>query len=173
LFEPPIFPAPQSPHFAEAAAKQTPLIERSARRRARWQSPAAMRKLLGTRGIFQRFRTDLLAAHCRATLRPFDTGGFVLACPPAVESMIFRSHRLADTWQRLPAVDADIHLVSGDPALPDRGWIAVLSPEMAARIPGARLTVLRYVGHMMIFEEPETCRRMVLDEVFAHDSRYA
>ena len=68
-------------------------------------------------------------------------------------------------WQRLPAISADIHLVSGDPALPDRDWIAALSPEMAARIPGARLTVLRYVGHMMIFEEPETCRRMVLDEI--------
>jgi pimeloyl-ACP methyl ester carboxylesterase len=165
LFEPPIFPAPQSPHFAEAAAKQTPLIERSARRRARWQSPAAMRNVLGARGVFQRFRPDLLTAHCRATLRPLDKGGFVLACPPAVESMIFKSHRLADTWQRLPAISADIHLVSGDPALPDRDWIAALSPEMAARIPAARLTVLRYVGHMMIFEEPETCRRMVLDEI--------
>jgi pimeloyl-ACP methyl ester carboxylesterase len=173
LFEPPIFPAPQSPHFAEAAAKQTPLIERSARRRVRWQSPVAMRNLLGARGIFQRFRPDLLTAHCRAALRPFEGGGFVLACPPAVESVIFRGHRLADTWQRLPAIGADIHLVSGDPALPDRGWIAALSPEMAARIPRARLTVLRYCGHMMIFEEPEMCRRMVLEEVQRRESRYA
>jgi pimeloyl-ACP methyl ester carboxylesterase len=173
LFEPPIFPAPQSPHFAEAAAKQTPLIERSTRRRARWQSPAAMCRLLATRGLFRRFRPDLLAAHCRATLRPCGKGGFVLACPPAVESMIFRSHRLADTWQRLPAIVADIHLVSGDPALADRGWIAALAPEMAARIPGARLTVLRYVDHMMMFEEPEMCRRMVLDEVDRHETRHA
>jgi pimeloyl-ACP methyl ester carboxylesterase len=173
LFEPPVFPPPHAAHYAEAAAKQTPLIERSARRRTHWQSPEAMGALLSARGMFQRFRSDLLAAHCRATLRPLADGGFVLACPPAVESMIFRSHRLADTWQRLPAIGTSVHFVSGDPALPERGWISAVLPEMTAQITGARLTIMPGTGHMMIFEAPETCLRLVLDEVQRGESSHA
>lgn len=101
LFEPPIFPPAGSLHHAEAAEKQTPLITRSAARRAVWPSPAALAELLRGRGAFARFRPDLLDAHCHATLRPLAEGGYTLCCPPAVESAIFRSHRQADTWQRL------------------------------------------------------------------------
>jgi len=165
LFEPPVFPDASSPHIAEAMAKQTPLIERSARRRADWASPEALAALLGARGMFQHFRPDLLAAHCRATLRPLPQGGYTLACPPVVESMIFRSHRIADTWQRLPAIAQPLHFVGGDPALPERGWVSAVLPEMAARIPGARFTRLEGAGHMMIFEQPERCRQLVLEEV--------
>ncbi len=167
LFEPPVFPDAGSAHITEAMAKQTPLIERSARRRADWASPEALAALLGARGVFQRFRPDLLAAHCRATLRPLPLpqGGYTLACPPAVESMIFLSHRIADTWQRLPAIAAPMHFVGGDPALPGRGWVSAVLPEMAARVPGARFTMLAGADHMMIFEQPERCRELVLEEV--------
>lgn len=165
LFEPPVFPGAESPHFAEAAAQQGSLVELSARRRGEWESPEALARLLGTRGPFAGFGADFLAAHCRASLRPLPQGGFTLACPPAVESCIFRQHRLADTWQRLPAATADFHLVRGDPDAPDRGWISAVLPEMVARIAGARLTTLGGTGHMMIFEAPLTCRGLVLDEI--------
>lgn len=165
LFEPPIFPPPESPHHAEAAAKQTPLIELSARRRAHWESPEALAGRLARRGPFARFRPDLLAAHCRATLRARPEGGFALACPPAVESAIFRNHRSADTWQRLSRVAGPVHLIGGDPRLGDRGWVSAVLPELASRIAGARLTFIGGTGHMMIFEAPETCRGLVLDAV--------
>jgi pimeloyl-ACP methyl ester carboxylesterase len=173
LFEPPVFPDAGSPHIAEAMAKQTPLIERSARRRADWPSPEAFAALLGARGLFQHFRPELLAAHCRATLRPLPQGGYTLACPPAVESMIFQSHRIADTWQRLPAIAAPLHFVGGDAALPERGWVSAVLPEMAARVPGARFTELPGADHMMIFEQPERCRDLVLEEVRRGEARPA
>lgn len=165
LFEPPVFPDAGSPHLAEATAKQTPLIALSARRCADWPSREALAAALGARGMFRRFRPDLLAAHCRATLWPLPQGGYTLACPPAVESAIFRSARAADTWQRLPAITAPLHFVGGDPALPERSWVSAVLPEMAARVPGARLTCLEGAGHMMIFEQPERCRRLVLEDV--------
>ena len=163
LFEPPVFPDRTSPHHAEAAAKQTPLIARSAERRAFWESPEALARLLAARGPFRRGRPDLIAAHCRASLRPLPQGGWTLACPPAVESAIFRNHRVADAWRRLPGTAAPVHLVGGDPALADAGWVSAVLPEMAARIPGARLTVLAGLGHMMIFEAPDSCRSLVLE----------
>ncbi|HEV2547919.1 MAG TPA: alpha/beta hydrolase [Stellaceae bacterium] len=162
LFEPPVFPSAGAAHHAEAAAKQLPLIERSAQRRAHWKSPDALYRLLKTRGMFQRFRSDMLAAHCRATLRPLPGGGYTLACPPDVESSIFRSHRMADTWGRLPAVRERIHLVSSDTSTPERSWVSAVLPEMAARIPGATLDTLPGTGHMLIFEAPDVCRDLVL-----------
>jgi pimeloyl-ACP methyl ester carboxylesterase len=167
VFEPPVFPDEHSAHVAEAVAEQTQLIERSARRRADWPSPEALAALLGTRGMFRRFRPDLLAAHCRATLRPLPEGGYRLACPPEVESQIFLSHRIADTWRRLPAVTGRWHFVGGDPALPEHGWVAAVLADMAARVSGARLTQLDGAGHMMIFEQPERCRVLMLDEIAA------
>ena len=168
LFEPPIFPPPDSSHHAEAAEKQTPLITRSAARRALWPDPAAFADPLRGRGDFARFRPDLLDAHCHATLRPLADGGYTLCCPPAVESAIFRSHRQGDTWQRLPLVRAALHLVSGDPALPDRGWVSACMADMAAALPRARLTVLPGAGHMMIFEQPDACRDLVLAMAASH-----
>ena len=168
LFEPPVFPPADSPYHAEAADKQTPLITRSAARRALWPDPAALAELLRGRGAFARFRPDLLEAHCRATLRPLAQGGYTLCCPPAIESAIFRFHRAADTWQRLPQVRAAVHLVSGDPALPDRGWVSACMADMAAQLPQARLTVLPGAGHMMIFEQPDACRDLILAMAASH-----
>jgi pimeloyl-ACP methyl ester carboxylesterase len=162
LFEPPVFPSPGAVHHAEAAAKQLPLIERSAQRRAHWESPDALYRVLNLRGMFQHFRPEMLAAHCRATLRPLAEGGYTLACPPAVESSIFRSHRTADTWERLPSIRQPIHLVSSDTAAPERSWVSAVLPEMAARIPGASLDVIPGTGHMLIFEEPAACHDLAL-----------
>ncbi|HWG78673.1 MAG TPA: alpha/beta hydrolase [Stellaceae bacterium] len=168
LFEPPVFPPMGSPHHAEAVEKQTPLVTRSAARRAFWPNPAALAELLRARGAFARFRPDLLDAHCQATLRPRAEGGYTLCCPPAVESAIFRLHRQADTWQRLRQVRAALHLVSGDPALSDRGWVSACMVDMAAELPRARLTVLPGAGHMMVFEQPDACRELVLAMAASH-----
>ena len=162
LFEPPVFPAADAAHYAEAAAKQLPLIERSAQRRAHWESPDALCRLLTARGMFQRFRPDMLAAHCRATLRPLPERGYTLACPPDVESSIFMSHRAADTWDRLPAVRERVHFISSDASMPERSWVSAVLPEMAARIPAATLDTLPGSGHMLIFEAPDACRDLVL-----------
>jgi pimeloyl-ACP methyl ester carboxylesterase len=169
LFEPPIFPPPDSPHRAEAEAKQAPLISRSATRRELWPSVAAFRQALTGRGLFAGFRAELLAAHCAATLRPLAAGGYRLCSPPAVESAIFAQHRSADTWARLAArpaaTSAPLHLVSGDPERPERDWVAPVMPALAALLPGAHLSVVAGASHMMIFEQPEACRDVLLADL--------
>lgn len=161
LFEPPIFPPPGSPFYREVWEKQARLIRSSARRVARWPSPAAFRDFLTHYSVFQSFRPDLLEAHCRAALKPDGRGAYVLCCPPAVESAIFATHRDADTWQHLGRIRQRLHLVSGDPGLPDRDWVSACMASLAARIPQAELTVLPGTGHMMIFQAPEACRALI------------
>ncbi len=162
LFEPPIFPPPDHPNYPEAIQQQTRLVRGSARRQARWASPEELRDYLSTRGVFRSFEPAFLAAHCRATLRPDPEGGFVLCCPPEVESAVFMAHRDADTWQRLPEICETLHLVSGDPAQPEHDWVSGAMAALAGRIPGATLTALPGAGHMMIPQQPAICRDLVL-----------
>ena len=165
LFEPPIFPPRQAPTYPEATEQQERLIRGAARRQARWENPEALLAYLRTRGVFRSFVPEMLEAHCRAALKPDEAGGCVLCCPPAVESTIFAVHRDADTWQRLPKIQEQLHLVSGDPDASDRDWVSGAMGGIAARIPGADLTVLPGTGHMMIFQQPDDCRQLLLRTV--------
>jgi len=104
----------------------------------------------------------MLRAHCRASLKPDGAEGFVLRCPPGVESSIFVAHRDADTWRKLPLVATPVHLVSGDPGAPERDWVSGVMAAMTASLPRADLTVLPHTGHMMIFQQPRACRDLLL-----------
>lgn len=165
LFEPPIFPPQDAPNYAEAIDQQERLIRGAARRQEQWQSPEALRAYLATRGVFRTFVPEMLAAHCKATLRPDPAGGCVLCCPPAVESTIFAVHRNADTWSRLDQIRKSLHLVSGDPSAADRDWVSGAMAEIVARIPGADVVELAGTGHMMIFQQPDGCRDLLLRTV--------
>jgi pimeloyl-ACP methyl ester carboxylesterase len=162
LFEPPIFPPEDAPNYAEAIEQQERRIRGAARRQARWESPDALFAYLRTRGVFRSFVPEMLAAHCRATLRPDETGACVLCCPPAVESAVFAAHRDADTWQRLPRIRQRLRLVSGDARALDRDWVSGAMAGMAGRIPAADLAELPNTGHMMIFQNPDACRELLL-----------
>ncbi|HVM82229.1 MAG TPA: alpha/beta hydrolase [Stellaceae bacterium] len=162
LFEPPIFPPRDSPNYPEAIAQQERLVRGSARRQARWTSPEALLEFLRPRGVFRSFDPEMLAAHCRASLKPDGAGGFVLCCPPEIESAVFAAHRDADTWTRLPRVASQLHLVSGDPDAPERDWVSGVMAAIARRLPQADLTVLPGTGHMMIFQQPQACRDLLL-----------
>ncbi len=165
LFEPPIFPPKDAPNYHEAIEQQERLIRGAARRQARWDSPEALRAFLGSRGVFRTFVPEMLAAHCHATLKPDPAGGCVLCCPPAVESTIFAVHRDADTWQRLPCIRQRFHLVSGDAGAPDRDWVSGAMAGIVARIPSADMAELPGTGHMMIFQQPDACRELLLRTV--------
>jgi pimeloyl-ACP methyl ester carboxylesterase len=160
-FEPPIFPPPGSASRGEALEKQARLIAGTLKRRAEWPSPAAFAERLAGRGMFARFDRAMLEAHCRATLRPSEDGGFRLCCAPEIESFIFKSHAECDTWERLPSVAGALTLIGGDPAMPDNDWVSNALPEMAALMPKARLEQVRGAGHLLISEQPLRCAELV------------
>jgi len=165
LFEPPIFPPKDAPAYAEAIEQQELLVRGAARRQHRWEGPEAFCAYLGARGVFRSFVPEMLAAHCRAALKPDPAGGCVLCCPPAVESTIFAVHRDADTWQLLPRIRQPMHLVSGDASAPGRDWVSGAMAGIAARIPRSDIVELSGAAHMMIFQQPDVCRNLLLRTV--------
>jgi pimeloyl-ACP methyl ester carboxylesterase len=162
LFEPPIFPAPGAPAHRIGVEKQSRIIDAAARRRPDWSSPEAFFARLVGRGPFANFDPAMLRAHCEATLRPKQGGGFTLCCSPAVETHLYQATRDADVWPRLVDVPMPVHLVSGDPALPDHDWVTGVAADMARLLPNATLDAVGATGHMMICERPEACRALLL-----------
>jgi 3-oxoadipate enol-lactonase len=164
-FEPPIFPPPSAAIRDTARGMQDRLIAGTLKRRTHWASPEALARRLKGTGLYARYRDDMLAAHCRAILKPAPEGGFELCCTPVIESHIFRSHGDADTWQRLGAVGVPVDLVGSDPATPENDWVASVLPDMAAAMPHARFEMLPGSGHLLIAEDPEWCARLVFDRL--------
>jgi len=167
LFEPPVMIGPEHPMHALSKDDTIKRSQGTARRRADWDSPAALRDMLKTRGVFQRFRPDMLDAHVSATLRPKPDGGYRLACEPMVEAAFFRSVPESGAWDRLPDFPLPARFIGGDPALADPGseqarWVTLAAPDIAARVPGARFAVVENTDHMMVCERPDACRDLIL-----------
>jgi len=167
IFEPPIFPPPTSPLYAAATEKQIRLVEGTQKRRTHWPSPDALAERLKGRGMFARFDPAMLAAHCRATLKPAAEGGYRLCCPPPVEGFIFKSHWQAGSWARLGDVSIAVDLIGGDADVPDNDWVSAALPEMARQIAGAHLTQVKGAGHLLISEQPEFCAHLVWQHMAA------
>jgi pimeloyl-ACP methyl ester carboxylesterase len=162
IFEPPIFPLPGAPEFAETRERQDRLIAGTLKRRTHWPSPDAFRARLEGRGMFARFDRAMLDAHCRATLRPVSEGGYRLCCPPEIESVIFAAQPQSGSWALLPGITRLVDLVGGDPDVPGNDWISAMMPQMAASMPNARLTRVPRAGHLLISEQPQECAEIVL-----------
>jgi pimeloyl-ACP methyl ester carboxylesterase len=158
LFEPPLCPTPDQPEHALAMGLARGLIEGAERRRRRWESPAAFEASLAARPHYARWRPDMLAAHCRATLRP-DGDGWTLCCPPEVEAATYRMTLNASTFRALVDFPLPVHFVASEPPGPGSppSWAALVQRAAARRAPLGRLTELTGVGHMMPFERPDAC----------------
>jgi pimeloyl-ACP methyl ester carboxylesterase len=160
-FEPPVLPS----RLASLAGRENSLIANTEKRRAQWPSREAFFDRLRTTPTFARFDEGMLRAHCQATLRPLPEGGFTLCCPPAVEAAIYRNNASREIWDALARLDAPVEIVSGDPDLPDCDLVTAAMREVAERLRHGRRTVISGAHHMMICEEPDLCRRLLLDRL--------
>ncbi len=176
LFEPPFFPpAGHRLHDAGLARYKKRVTRATARRDEFPGGPDELAAYITGREIFARFRSDQIAAHASATLRP-DGGTWRLACAPAVETAIFRA--LGGRPVNFPALDRfpeamPLHFVAGDIAigLAQGVTVTAMMPDAAAKVPHAKLTELAGASHMMVFEEEATCVGLLKSFAAACESR--
>jgi pimeloyl-ACP methyl ester carboxylesterase len=176
LFEPPFFPPAGHPlHDAGLARHRKRVTRASARRDEFPGGPDELAAYITGREIFARFRPDQIAAHAAATLRA-DAGTWRLACPPAVETAVFRA--LGGRPVNFPALDRfpasiPLHFVAGDIAagLAQGVTVTAMMPDAAAKVPHAKLTELAGASHMMVFEEEGACAGLLKSFAAACESR--
>lgn len=165
LFEPPLFPSAEIAEHEEAGDKNRFLVVRTIMRRPAWKSRDELAKYLNGRGVFAALSEQWLDAHVRATLRP-DGDGFVLACSPQIEAAMYSAFGDDSTWRRLGDFPyrERIHLVSGDPdAGSKRDWVTAITGPAAQVLRPGRFTVLRALGHFMIFEDAPRARALIAE----------
>ncbi len=165
LFEPPIFPpqdAPKLPRGDRAAGEADP------RRRAAAGAVGESRKRSST--ICAPAASS--AASCRRCWRriagrrsgriPPEAVSFVARPPSKVRSLPSIATPTPGSACRAFASGST---VSGDASAPDRDWVSGAMAGIVARIPGADRVELPGTGHMMIFQQPDACRELLLRTV--------
>ena len=174
VFEPPVVPTTEFPEHGVAYATSLSLAGLARRRRPRWASPKAFCDSLAKRFPYSRFRRDMLVAHARATLETSEEGDSVLRCPPEAEAWVYLTALNASTFRALSRVQCPVHFVAGDSAASEGppSWAAHAQAAAASQVAQGRLTVLSGVGHMMPFEQPETCRDLVMQMLGAASDRH-
>lgn len=157
LVEPPLFPAPGDPLFAECTRRTDDLVARTRRRRCAWRSAGDYAEALRGRGPFAAFAPGMLEALAAATLRPAEAGGLELACAPETEAAIFALWGQPILFPRLGEAPG-IHptcLVGGDPSgWPRCDWVTMMMAPAAARMPWIGFRVMEGRGHLWPFEAP-------------------
>ena len=152
LIDPTIFP----PDYYSAPALDAGVIRR---RRNHWKSPGEMFERFRQRPPFALWKPEILRDYCEFGLLPQD-GGYVLACPPAVEASIYE-HSNAPEANLYPAIPS-LHL----PVVVMRAGIewkrdsfdlasSPTAPDLAAKFRNGREVLLKNHDHFIPMASPD------------------
>lgn len=172
LMEPPIFPDADHELFEPCTARTIELIARTRRRRTRWPDRAAFTTSLRRYPIFAAFDATMLDAYAEAVLHPVEDG-VSLICDPATEAAIFATWGRPILYPFLASVPAThrLHLIGGDPTMPDPDWVTLMMPSVAQRLPGCRFEIMPGRGHLWPFEAPREVADWIARTLIACDKR--
>lgn len=135
-------------------------IERTLGRRVSWATITECAVTLGRPGVFDGWTSEMLQAHCHATLRPLRSGGVGLACQPEIEAGVYAGVMDTRPYECLPSFPVPAHLVGADPNCGGT-WVGEIQPAAAARIAQSQYTCAAGASHLMVFEQPRWCAELV------------
>lgn len=145
----------------------------SARRRNQWSSPDEMFERFKDRVPFNRWQPAVLHDYCRYGLLPAPDdadpgGGFVLACPPAIEAAIYAASQAADIYDELGNIAVPVQVVRAGEHMASRTWdmrASPTAPDLAAHFQQGRDLHLPDYSHFLPMEEPALVAGLVRDLV--------
>ncbi|MGY9057501.1 MAG: alpha/beta fold hydrolase [Alphaproteobacteria bacterium] len=176
LFEPPLSPTPDEPNHAIAQELAGQLISGALRRRNAWANPEALLERLSGSSAYAAWDREMMEVHCHAILHPAANGdGYVLACDPAVEAAGYQMTLDSSTYASVDKFDCPTTFIVSD-LLKEGGtpsWASRVQGLAANRVPGARLVQVPDTGHMMIFEKPDECLRLLFESIDAANATRA
>jgi pimeloyl-ACP methyl ester carboxylesterase len=139
----------------------------TARRRSEWESPDAMFEKFVTREPFLRWKPEILRDYVQYGLHPKVGGGYELACPPRVESIIYPLGTHADIYDELAKVAIPVDIVRAkynSNVLPATDFsYSPTEPDLVKHFPNATDTYLEQYTHFIPMEAPELVAKMVTE----------
>jgi len=141
-----------------------------ARRKNRFADPAAMFANFDGRGAYGLWQTSVLRDYCEHGLLPAPDGdGMVLACPPAVEALIYMGSSGLDLYDRLASIMQPVVVLRApgrDPAETVMDFSK--SPTFAGladRFPAGKDVYLPDLTHFIPMQRPDLVARYLLEDL--------
>jgi pimeloyl-ACP methyl ester carboxylesterase len=158
LIDPTIFPPErygQKPFDASFVLK----------RRNRWASPQEMFERFRSRPPFVSWQPEVLRDYCQFGLLP-DGDGFVLACPPPIETAIYSQSTAPDSnlYPEIPALEQPVTILrAGKPQGPEVSILSLspTAPDLAAKFRRGRGLPLPDHDHYIPMADPELVAREI------------
>jgi lipase len=135
------------------------------KRRNRWASPDEMFQAFVPRPPFDAWDRATLRDYCDYGLIPAAGGGFMLACPPAVEASIYEASPTPESniYPEIATLSIPIHVVRAgrfhDPG--DLMRISPTAPDLASAFARGRDTCLPGHSHFIPMEAPELTANLI------------
>jgi pimeloyl-ACP methyl ester carboxylesterase len=154
LVEPVVFDdeAPES--------EQSPLYERTLKRKRRFESVDAMFRNLENKPPFDTWRRDMLRDYCEHGTRPAAGGGVELKCPPEIEAEFYARSREYTGLPMILRSRSPLLVIFGEKsdspgnAIPDK---------IAAQLENGRVVTVAGASHFLPMEQPEEVIRMATE----------
>ncbi len=146
-----------------SVAEETPDEPRPvSHRRNEWGSPDEMFERLVSRSPFDAWDRDVLHDYCTFGLHPTE-GGYVLACPPAYEGMLWGGPA-PGVYEAIRAINVPVHIARAERRTDDDppGWTPSQTwPGVYEHFAQATDELLNGRGHFFALETPSLGARLI------------
>ena len=158
LMEPVVIPH-EPPFMERMQAENSPLVERTLRRRVIWDSREQLFAAYQGKDAFAQWREEVLWDYVNHGTYALSDGRIALKCSAEVEAHIFATARLQDMFSQMHKVDCPVLVLRGERTEP---FLALAAERLAQRIPQGSLTTVPGTSHFLAMEKPEEVADVIL-----------
>jgi pimeloyl-ACP methyl ester carboxylesterase len=150
---------PHEPPFLERmSAENHPLVERTLRRRAIWDSRRQLFEAYQGKDAFAGWREEVLWDYVNFGTHELPDGRVALKCTPQVEAQVFATTMALDVFSRIHAIDCPVLVLRGERTDPPLAYVA---ERVAQTIPQGSLVTVPGASHFLAMEKPEEVAEII------------
>lgn len=170
LADPPLIPPPGHRIFDGVIAFESALAAWALNRPRRFSDPAELGRRMAETRSMQGWIEGSHEALARAITRPDGEGGYVLCCPPELETIVYLQNARSGLWTRLgglaPHRDKILFLGADGEMAGAKGTTRV--SRAIAEDFGYRQKTVENTTHLLQLERPEEIARIVVEFLAEH-----
>jgi len=157
LMEPVVIPH-EPPFIERMQAENSPLVERTLRRRVVWDSREQLFAAYQGKDAFAQWKEEVLWDYVNHGTYELPDGRIALKCSAETEAQIFATARLQDMFSQMHKVDCPVLVLRGERTEP---FLALAAERVAQRIPYGSLLTVPGTSHFLAMEKPEEVAEMI------------
>lgn len=162
LMEPVIIPH-EAPFLERMQTDNSPLVERTLRRRVVWDSREQLFAAYQGKDAFAQWKEEVLWDYATHGVYDLPDGRVALKCSAEVEAQIFATTRLQDMFSHMHKIDCPVLVLRGEHTEP---LLALAAERLAQRVPHGSLTTVPGTSHFLAMERPEEVAE-IIEQYFA------